>query len=387
MKKLYWRPRSVSRMVLVLISVLALGGLAAVERFTSVQTQPYYSQKLQAAELAFKGMQIIQAERLKISEVIVRDLDPAGSGLIGSMMSPVTTSTAPLSAKQTTINPNFAAVLVDMLKRAGVDEGDTIAIGASGSFPALNICAYAAASVLKLQPIIISSAAASQFGANDPNLLWIDMERILSEKMPQAFPFRSVAASLGGIEDSAAGLTPEGLEMLNAAIKRNNLRLLKAQATGDSKNSIDQRMAIYTEHADSNAIAAYINLGGGTVSVGTSIGKRAFEPGLNIRKPAGAKYIDSVMTRFIDRGVPVIHLVRIERLADQYGLTLQPRSIPQPGSEGTIFARPQYDRRLVGGVLVGIIVCLFAFLRSDMGYRILRGNRKGQGEMVHEPMV
>ena len=40
-----------------------------------------------------------------------------------------------------------------MLKEAGVQEGDVVAVGLSGSFPALNICTYAACDVLVLPSV------------------------------------------------------------------------------------------------------------------------------------------------------------------------------------------------------------------------------------------
>jgi poly-gamma-glutamate system protein len=131
-------------------------------------------------------------------------------------MTSVTSNTGSLPAKQTSINPNFAAVVVQLLKRAGLEEGDVVAIGFSGSFPALNVAVMAAVSVLGLKPIIISSNAASQWGANDPDFLWIDWERTLAAK--HIFNFRSVAASIGGIEDRGLGMTPEGRRTIVAAI-------------------------------------------------------------------------------------------------------------------------------------------------------------------------
>ena len=42
-------------------------------------------------------------------------------------------------------------------------KGDAVAIGYSGSFPALNICVMAAVETLQLEPIGIASASASQW--------------------------------------------------------------------------------------------------------------------------------------------------------------------------------------------------------------------------------
>lgn len=383
MIKVYWRPRGISRWVLAVIAVASLGGLAAVELIRTTQRQPYYAEKLDAAHLAAQAFDIIRQERAARGVPLDVESDPARSGLIGALMSPVTTATAPLSAKRTTVNPNFAAVIVEMLCDAGVRQGDTIAVGCSGSFPALNACVFAAATTLGLNTIVISSASASQFGANHPEFLWIDMEAALNARDQKHFPHRSIAASLGGVEDRAVGLPAEGRKLLEEAIKRNGLQFIDSK---DFTDGIDRRMELYKLHAGRAEIKAYVNLGGGAVSVGSSVGKKLFAPGLSRRKPVGVRYVDSVMTRFIDQGVPVIHLVQVEQLARAYGLPVNPAVVPAPG-EGKIFRKEQYNPWLAGGVLLAIIVGLYAVIRSGVGHRIPRQERKQADEGYYEPMV
>jgi hypothetical protein len=145
-------------------------------------------------------------------------------------------------------------------------------------------------------------------------------------------------------------------------------------------------MTTYNKKAGTAPIKAYINVGGGTISVGTAVGKRMFEPGLNLHQPAGVRYADSVMTRFTKRGVPVIHLTQIERMAVRYGLPLQPTTIPSPG-EGSVFYRKEYNLWLTAGVLLTIIASLYVFVRSGAGYRILQANGRKKDDIVQEPMV
>jgi len=277
-KRIYWRPKRVSRSILILISVLSLVSLVAVESFRVKKPQPYYKEKLAASRLAREAMNIVKLEREKRGIPIDHDADPALTGLIGSLMTPTTSNTGYLAAKQVSVNPNFAAVMVQMLKKAGVRSGDVVAVGSSGSFPALNICTYAAIKTLGLKPIIITSAASSQWGANAPNFLWVDMEKVLEEK--GIFPYRSVAASIGGIEDRGLGLSQDGRSKLLSAIERNKLRLLHVK---NFQDSIEQRMVIYREQAGDRPIKVYISIGGGTTSVGTRVGKRLFKPGLNFQ--------------------------------------------------------------------------------------------------------
>ena len=144
MKGVYWRPRKVSRAALVAIAVAALGGLAAVELLPSRQRCDHRQQKLAAARLAERGMELIKEERLRRGHRLTPHFDPAGTGLIGDSMTLVTSVPGNLKAKQTSLNPNFAAAVVQMLHDAGVREGDVVAVGCSGSFPALNLSVYAA---------------------------------------------------------------------------------------------------------------------------------------------------------------------------------------------------------------------------------------------------
>ncbi len=380
MQKIYWRPRKLSRTVLVLICGCSLLGIAAVEVFKVRVQDPHFKDKLAASERALEAMEVIQAERESRGIEIDPEADPAESGLIGLLMSPVTSDPGILPAKQTTINPNFAAVLVHWLKRAHVKEGDVVAVGLSGSFPALNICVCAAIETLKLKPVIISSAAASQWGANHPEFLWLDMEKVLQEQ--HAFGFRSVAASIGGIEDRGLGMSDEGRTMLVEAIGRHGLTLIKSKTF---EESLHRRMALYRQHAAGAPIRAYINVGGGTVSVGSRVGKKMFRPGLTLRPPPGAAMVDSVMTRFINDGVPVIHMVQIEELAARYGLETTPKTMPVVG-EGKTFYRISYNRWLAVAVLGGIVASLYGFVRTGWGFRLMQTAKKS-ADGPPEPMV
>lgn len=364
MKKIYWRPTHVSRRIFVLIGILALVSHLAVETFQRPVKQAHYEEKEQASLLALKAFKAVKTEVKRKGYRIDKEFDPAESGLIGSFMTPITSNTGHLDAKQTTVNPNFAAVMVEMLMDAGVKSGDTIAIGVSGSFPAINICVYAAAKTLGLHPIIISSASASQFGANRPKLSWLHMEKLFFDK--KIFPFLSVAASVGGIEDRGLGLPSSGKNMINTIIKRHVTEFIDEK---EFTKNIDTRMAIYESEAAPQKIKAYINVGGGAVSVGRYEGKKLFRSGLNKGLPFGASNIDSVMTRFAKKRVPVIHMININYQARRNGLPLSPTATPKVG-EGDVFVRTEYNPYLAGGLLAFLLIILYALIRSDLGYRL-----------------
>lgn len=381
MKKIYWRPHRVSRLELAVIALLALAGVFAVERFLVREQQPMYKEKLEAAHLSRNAMAAIKAERLRRNLKIDPETDPTESGLIGELMTPLTTNTGHITAKQTSINPNFAAVIVDFLRRAGVKEGDTVACGFSGSFPAMNIHTLAAITAMKARPVAVTSAAGSQWGANIPGLLWIDMEKILFEK--EIFAFRSVAASRGGVDDRALGLSKQGKQMLDDAIDRAGLIAIKEASYAES---LERRMQIYEEYAAGAPIKAYVNVGGGAISVGTAAGKRMFKPGLNRTAPSGAPLVDSVIGRFALRGVPVIHLVNIDQIADRYGLPKQPTTTPAIG-EGKIYYKLVYHPWLPWVVLGGIVLAMVGFIRTDWGFRLLKTGGTPKKRQRPEPMI
>ena len=381
MKKIYWRPTQIPRVILLVSVILAIASISSVELITVQKKRPYYSRKSQAALAMKNGMETIKNYRIENITPIDSEFDPAESGMIGLPESPITSKTGQLRAKQHTVNPNWAAVMVEMYKDAGLKKGDTVAMGFSGSFPALNLAAIVAAEVLKLNVLAVTSVAASTWGANIPNFTWLDMERILFKK--GIIKHKSIAASLGGLEDIALGKSKKKRAILSSAIERNGLKPLEFET---SSEHIEERMALYWEFAGENRIAAYVNVGGSLGSVGTKTVKTLFKPGLNINPPQEVLGVDGVITRFAREGVPVIHLVYIEKLLKKYGLPESPEKIPRVG-EGQIYSTVGYNLYLAGANLFILIVVLYAFLRLDIGYRIFGSSRMTQPPKYPEPMV
>jgi poly-gamma-glutamate system protein len=269
-----------------------------------------------------------------------------------------------------------------MLTRAGAKEGEAVAIGFSGSFPALNLAAWTAAEALKLKVVAITGVTASTWGANIPGFTWLDMERVLFEN--GIISRRSVVASAGGLDDKAVRISNRGQKVIESTIKRNKMKALEAETF---KENIDKRIAIYQSFSEGRRIAAYINVGGGTVSVGTKVGKKLYNPGLNLKplRPS-MKKVDSVMTRFSQENIPLIHMVFIDRLAEKYGLPTSP-SVTQEVGEGRIFVHFEYNYYLVMGCLFGLLFISYLFLRKDIGYRIFGTSKAPYTPKPPEPMV
>ena len=377
MNKIYWRPQGVSRTVLIGICALSVGGLLSVELLQRKAKQPYYQEKMTAARLTLEAMSFLKNERLKRGLEIDREADPAESGLIGSRMTPVTSEAGDLEAKQTSINPNFAAIVVELLKQLKVKEGNVVSVSLTGSFPALNISVYAAIQTLKLRPVIISTASASQWGANEPDFLWIDMERLLYEN--RIFRFHSAAASIGGKNDQGREMSPKGRELLIKAIERNGLIRIRSSTLHEN---VQHRMKIYSE---GTAPKVFVNVGGGIISVGKRSYRKHLKPGV-VSELEGVEGTDSVLNQFLKGDIPVIHLENVNKIARHYGLELHPSKIPAIG-EGSIYFREEYDPRLAAVILLAIVVVLYIFTKSDLGFRMFQATSREEEPGPPEPMV
>lgn len=378
MQKLYWRPAQVSRLVHVLVALIAVAALLSAERFQVVKVQPHFDEKLEAATRMSRGMELLRVHRVRNVAPLDRELDPTDSGMIGQATSTTTTSTGSLEAKRTTANPNWAAVLVDLLLEAGVRRGDLVALGVSGSFPALNLATFIGADVLELDVVSIAGAGASSFGANYSSFTWLDMERVLLQG--KVISRGSTAASLGGTQDRALGMSSNGRKRLRQAIDRNRVLFIEAD---EDVSSIERRMEIYREAAAGRRFAAYVNVGGSLVSIGPKSVKRLYRPGLNLKPNPRGIGVDSVMMRFLRDGVPVINLTKVVALAERYGLPVEPAELPPVGS-GLVFEKREHSRLLVAGLLIFLLFALYGLLKLELGARIaaLRGGRGKMERMV-----
>jgi len=321
----------------------------------SYEFNPWYRYKIEAARLMEKAERVIRDEKIARGISINTTDDPNGSGLIGQQYSEITTDRGLLDAKMMTTNPDFAAVIVDLFKKAKLKKGDVIAVAYTGSMPAANIAVLSAIEVMGLEPIIISSIGASSWGANDPQFTWVDMERVLREK--GIFSHSSVAASLGGREDQAEGLRAESRSLMIEAIKRNNLAFINE---GSLEGNIKARMEIYKYYAKGRPIKLYVNVGGGVGSLGRSINGTLIPPGFSRRldtKHLGTKGVILQMAR---RKIPIVHILKVRELVREYGLPFLPVPLPKPG-EAKTFYEEKYSMTVTGlaiAVLLGAMVIL-----------------------------
>ena len=357
--------RAKSNSVLIILTSLSLLAFIAVENSKVDVKQDWYNEKVEAAKLSQLAANYLKTYRLENGVFIDVINDPNQTALIGQEYTLVTTDRGYIDAKLSATNPNFAAVVVQLLKDAGLEENDNVAVGMTGSFPGLNISVLAALETLNMNPIVISSVGSSNFGANDPFFTWLDMENILNKS--NIFHSRSVAASIGGGSDVGRGLSPEGRNLITNAIERNNMKFINEKHL---EESISKRLEIYDEHSKGQPIKAYINVGGGIASLGNTINGKLIPPGLTQFLPMRNFPVRGVIIQMGLEEIPIIHLLNINTLLAKYGLPASPVPLPEPGV-GEIFIQKKYSIIVTSiATLILIIVIIFVYFGERKHHRL-----------------
>ena len=322
----------------------------------------YQDEMLRAAENMNRAIQDLGNCRSEKGLVFDGIADPNSTGLIGLETSLLTTSLGDLQAKRTTTNPAFAALLVHLLKKAGLESGDCLAVGASGSFPALAIAALAAAEAMGVRPILICSLGASQWGANDPEFNWLHIQDCL---LNSGFMKEKPAAlSLGGEEDMGLDFDPGLRNDLLRRIGETGIVLI--EESGLERN-VRERILLYESNAAGSEIKAFINIGGNWANLGTDSEILRLKPGLaSVRQypEAGRR---GMVFEMAGRGIPVIHLLNIRGICERYGLSWDPLPLPAPGQGGFDFASQKNPLRFAFFLTVYLILAAAILIAEKPG--------------------
>ncbi|MDD5087509.1 MAG: poly-gamma-glutamate system protein [bacterium] len=350
-----YRPSLRSIWTLLILAVVCCGLYYWCENSHVERKMPYFAEKIAAAELEVKCLEVFQKTRSENGVFSENYREPLLDALIGQQFSLITTDMGKYDVKLGGANPNFAAVAVELLMRAGVQRGDLVAVALTGSNPGANLAVLCACEVLGAKPITITALGASWWGANDPDFTWADMEGLLIRKgMIHSHP---VAASMGGIDDAAVGLSQVGQDLMRQAAERNGLVFIH-------ENNLPASMArwhrLFDESAQGKPYRAFINVGNGVASIGHPVNARLIPNGLSRRLPVQNYPSRGVIHRFNATGVPAIHLDDILLLSRRYGLGEPSIPLPQIG-QGEVFIADRYDLR-VAGIAAFLAIFLIALL-------------------------
>ena len=343
---------------LVFLSLLSLVCFLIAINTRTIDVSGSYKQKVQAAELMKKGMDVLKGSRMESGVFIDIEHDPNETGLVGSPFSLITTDEGDLDSKLTTLDPNLSAGIVDLMVQLNLSSKDTVALLMTGSMPGANIAVLTACKALGIHPISITSVGASQWGANQVDFTWLDMEKILFEN--DLIPAKSIAASIGGRNDMGRLLSPAGRNIITDNIQYHDLPIIRKDRLAEN---IEHRMDIFSGIKKISNYKAVINVGGGVASLGTSFNLRLLPPGVvirsdisNIGRPGG---IEGVLSKFLNSNVPGLHILNIRPLTEHFKMPFAPIPIPEIGS-GSLYADERYNIWVAAVCLLGVSGSVFS---------------------------
>jgi poly-gamma-glutamate system protein len=339
----------------------ALASLAMLAVVTFVDPAPR-SQSIHEKSAASRSMELaIQSLResylsrgLRFDDAV----DPNHTALIGVEYSDMVTTLGSADAKRSTTNPNVAGLLLDLLVEAGVKREDTIAVGCSGSFPALAVATLAAANALGVHPVTILSLGSSSFGADRPE--WTLLDILESLKNKSLVYVDAAGVSLGGADDAGNDFDPETKRLLTAKIESSAIPFLNEP---NLTRNVARRMEIYFGSAGSRRISAFVNIGGSQADLGVDPLILKLEPGVNqqITLPEKEERY-GVVFAMAKRHIPVVHLLHIKGLLLKYGLPWDPTPLPSVSAEHISPPRSTLNASLVAATSVYFVLIIVIFI-------------------------
>ncbi len=336
--------------LLIAFVVLLAGTAASVTFFRRQQPLPYRDTMEEAVALTEKMFGVI--EQLKHERNIVSDAhsNVPYNFMIGDEWSDITTTLGSLDAKETSTNPDFAALTVRILHEAGISAGDKVGVILSGSFPSLAISALAALQTIEIEAVVMSSLGASTYGANQPGATWIDMETALRRN---GLKFKSILVSAGAGGDTGEGLSPEGLAIIVNAANRNRVDLYIPE---NLQESVMRREAIFRKAN----ISLLINIGGNETALGGCVHAVGIPNGLNHEMTHCTDPDRGLISRLNESGIPFINMLDIKDLASRYGIAVSPGT---KYSESTNLYNTTTTNRAMLAIILAISLVPVFFLR------------------------
>ncbi|PKN75329.1 MAG: hypothetical protein CVU49_03435 [Candidatus Cloacimonetes bacterium HGW-Cloacimonetes-2] len=364
-----YRPSLKSNWSLIILFLLALGlFVVAQTSYVNVKTENH-DLKVEAAKLSQAMMDTLKAEIVARGIQIDPIDDHFNTGLIGTRLSSITTDRGLLSDKTAALNPNIAAIFIEEFTKLRLNEGDYVAVGLTGSNPGVAISLYAAMKTMKLNPRIITAVSSASYGANREEITWLDMETILKSK--GMIDFSTSYASFGGKDDLGIGLSDNGIQSLQEAIRRNNLPQLIGANLNDN---VQLRYSAYHDLLpEGERYRAFINIGRGLANVGSEPNANLIPEGIN-RKLAEKEFEqEGVMMLMAKKNVPVFHFSRLLRWTRNYDIPFGFEQIPTAG-EGKVFGSRVHNVLIAAICLTLLAIAVIVVIVFDRHDRRFMAN-------------
>ena len=344
------------RNLIILLSSSTLVLLMVILTFTTVKKKDckYKSEKIEAAELT--SLCFSKIKEYKIAHSIpLTEYDNLNSYLIGDSYTEITTTMGSIESKRTSVNPNMAAVIIDMFKEAGIKKGDQIGAVFSGSFPAINIAAMCAMQVFDAKTCIMTGIGASTYGANNPNFTFYDMAEYLYQE--GVLKVRIDYVSMGGATDTKEGFLDD-VSLVESRIKTMNAEFISIR---DFTSNVEYREKAFKTKLPN--MKMLINVGGSLVSIGSSDEGFYEKTGLimpnylNIVKYKNKGKI-GLIERCLENGIPVIEMLNMKSISVDYEIPYDPDRIEGVG-QGNVYTENRYIWAfpvIAGVVFIGLCV-------------------------------
>jgi poly-gamma-glutamate system protein len=327
------------------------------------QAKPIREEMIAASQVMFEAMEALKRCRGSKGLGIDSSSDVNRTGVIGERFSSITTTLGNLEAKRTSTNPNFAGLMVSLLRQAGIDSEDTVAVGASGSFPGLILAVLAAAKTMDLKLLFLASIGASQWGANHPDFHWLHMQACLQRE--GIFSFAPLAISMGGDGDVGRDMQEEGRVLLARDMAEAGYPIV---SEGELEKNVESKMRLYLQNTSNKKIKAFVNIGGSWSNLGIDSEILRLRPGLGRITRIPPENKRGVLYAMAALDVPVIHLLYVRGLVQRYGLPWDPVPLPQPG-EGDVYRRVDERQDSFLWISIVYVVLIGSFLAGAVYLR------------------
>lgn len=350
-----WVKGKLNRKIIIISAVIAVFSLLLLSFSSSKTEHPSFKDQIKAAEKMIEAEKAVYQAKVDAGYQIDTALDPNKTALIGREYTAITTTLGNLKAKRTSTNPDFAALIIRYFDQLNLKKGDKIAVGASGSFPGLILAVLSAAETVNLDVELIYSIGASMYGANIPDFTFIEMLKYLRKN--NILNTKIAAISFGGDNDQADNLFfIDNKDIFFEIAQKSEIPLIYEETL---KESIDQRIKVFNKNSENKKIKTFINIGGASANFGNTAASVNFENGLSIPGKLNTKYTENgLISYFLSKNVPIIHLLNIENLARKNGIQVDPVPLPEPG-KADVYYIVDYNKTLILLLLIVMTVPLF----------------------------
>jgi len=144
---------------------------------------------------------------------------------------------------------------------------------------------------------------------------------------------RSTTVVLGGESALGNSLSAAGQDMLVAAARRNGHEPLNAAQFENLKPKATLALA----EAAPGGLVALVSSGGSVLALGTCVDAYRVPTGVVLGRLPCEGGVPGLIHDFAARGIPVVHILNVKRLALEWGLPLDPKPLPSIGQNARVY--------------------------------------------------